>query len=147
MPASQLWIRFRRSHRMILGLVRRRCCGRQSRVTSNRLCRPLTVFPKPVHPNLFESQLRIIIPGWHISKSEKVDARNVRCCKETGHKPGGCTGAVATKFWTFRWEYYCQECREYEWGGSRNSRVYDRSIVGCFLRQRAESTPNVVDPS
>jgi hypothetical protein len=22
---------------------------------------------------------------------------------------------VATKFWTFRWEYYSAPCREYEW--------------------------------
>src|SRR5262249_28835197 len=28
-------------------------------------------------------------------------------------------GAVATKFWTFRWEYYCQPCREYEWCGAK----------------------------
>ena len=39
--------------------------------------------------------------------------RNLRCCEETGHKPGACSGTVATKFWTFRWEYYCQPCREY----------------------------------
>ena len=26
---------------------------------------------------------------------------------------------VATKFWTFRWEYYCQPCREYGWCGAK----------------------------
>jgi hypothetical protein len=26
---------------------------------------------------------------------------------------------VATTFWTFRWEYYCQPCREYEWCGAK----------------------------
>jgi len=26
-------------------------------------------------------------------------------CEETGHKPGTCSQSVATKFWTFRWEY------------------------------------------
>src|SRR5215470_6515551 len=36
----------------------------------------------------------------------KCGCRNVRCCEETGHRPGECKGAVATKFWTFRWEYY-----------------------------------------
>src|SRR5215831_13137381 len=49
----------------------------------------------------------------------KCGCRNVRCCVETGHKPGACMGAVATKFWTFRWEYYCAPCREYEWCGSK----------------------------
>src|SRR5262247_3809699 len=39
--------------------------------------------------------------------TNKCGCRNVRCCEETGHKPGACSGAVATKFWTFRWEYYC----------------------------------------
>src|SRR5215831_20251519 len=39
---------------MILDLVRRRCCDRQSRMTINPLCRPLTVFPARVNRNLFE---------------------------------------------------------------------------------------------
>src|SRR5215831_13774001 len=46
--------------------------------------------------------------------------RNLRCCEETGHRPGACSRAVATKFWTFRWEYYCAPCREYGWCGSRS---------------------------
>ena len=29
----------------------------------------------------------------------------------------GCDGAVATKFWTLRWEYYCAPCRKYGWCG------------------------------
>src|SRR5262245_40104671 len=37
----------------------------------------------------------------------KCGCRNVRCWEETGHKAGACAGAVATKFWTFRLEYYC----------------------------------------
>jgi len=45
----------------------------------------------------------------------KCCCRNLRCCEETGHRPGACAGAVATKFWTFRWEYYCAPCREYRW--------------------------------
>src|SRR5262249_11814083 len=49
----------------------------------------------------------------------KCGGRNVRCCEETGHKAGACTGAVATKFWTFRWEYSCAPCREYEWCGTK----------------------------
>src|SRR5262249_45816461 len=37
-----------------------------------------------------------------------------------GHKLKACSGAAATKFWTFRWEYYyCAPCREYEWCGSK----------------------------
>ena len=34
----------------------------------------------------------------------KCGCRNLRCCEESGPKPGACAGAVATKFWTFRWE-------------------------------------------
>jgi hypothetical protein len=49
----------------------------------------------------------------------KCGCRNVRCGEETGHKQCACAGAVATKFWTFRWEYYCQPCREYEWCGAK----------------------------
>jgi len=44
----------------------------------------------------------------------KCGCRKVRCCEETGHKPGACAGTVATKFCTFRWEYYCAPGREYE---------------------------------
>jgi len=42
----------------------------------------------------------------------RCGCRSVRCCDETRHKPGG-FAAGETKFWTFRWEYYCQRCREY----------------------------------
>jgi len=27
-------------------------------------------------------------------------------------------GLVTRKFWTFGWEFYCQQCREYEWCGA-----------------------------
>src|SRR5215510_8728039 len=50
---------------------------------------------------------------------DKCGCRNARCCEETGHKPGACASVVATKFWTFRWEYYCRPCREYEWCGAK----------------------------
>jgi hypothetical protein len=49
----------------------------------------------------------------------KCSCRHLRCCEQTGHKPGACAGIVAKKFWTFRWEYYCQPCREYEFAGSK----------------------------
>jgi hypothetical protein len=32
---------------------------------------------------------------------------------------GTCSGAVTAKLWTFRLEYFCATCREYEWGGSK----------------------------
>ena len=49
------------------------------------------------------------------------EARRAHCAmlEETGHKPGACSGAVAAKFWTFQWEYYCAPCREYEWCGTK----------------------------
>ena len=34
----------------------------------------------------------------------KCGCRNLRCCEETGHKPGACAAAFAMQFWTFRWE-------------------------------------------
>jgi hypothetical protein len=52
----------------------------------------------------------------------KCGCRNVRYCEETAHKAGACSRAVATKFWTFRWEYYCAPCREYEWCGTKTRR-------------------------
>src|SRR5262245_50740864 len=51
--------------------------------------------------------------------TNKCCCRNVRYCEITVHKPGLCAGVVAANFWTFRWEYYCALCREYEWCGSK----------------------------
>src|SRR5690242_14436674 len=65
----------------------------------------------------------------------KCGCRNLRCCEETGHRPGACTSAVATKFWTFRWEYYCQSCRGYQWAGNKVTWVHGRSMSAgteCF---------------
>jgi hypothetical protein len=58
--------------------------------------------------------------------TEPVDAhvcgcRTAQCCKEQGHVVGKCSRAPVTKLWTFRWEYFCEECREYAWGGNRVS--------------------------
>ena len=66
----------------------------------------------------------------------KCGCRNFRCCEETRHKPGACTGAVITKCWTFRWEYYCAPCREYEWCG-KSSWIYD-SAVTLSIRTEAK---------
>jgi len=35
------------------------------------------------------------------------------------------TEPVATKLWSFRWEYYCMPCREYEWLRYQSSRLHD----------------------
>src|SRR5262245_62066056 len=65
---------------------------------------------------------------------DKCGCRNLRCCEETGHKPGACSGAVATKFWTFRWEYYCAPCREYQGCGSeRATTLVDRLFGGVLM--------------
>src|SRR5215510_11011651 len=50
----------------------------------------------------------------------KCGCRHLRCCEETVHKRGECSRPVTTKFRTFRWESYCQQCREYEWCGSKS---------------------------
>jgi hypothetical protein len=49
----------------------------------------------------------------------KCGCRHARCCEDSGHLRGECSRPVATKFWTFRWEYFCLECREYHWAGSK----------------------------
>ena len=50
---------------------------------------------------------------------QKCSCRNHRCCRGTGHAAGECTSYPTTKFWGFRWEYFCAACREYEWAGSK----------------------------
>jgi hypothetical protein len=64
----------------------------------------------------FESNRSCIREESFIEKSQVIKPSVL---EETCHKPGDCSGAVATKFWTFRWEYYCQPCGEYEWCGSK----------------------------
>src|SRR5262245_52854260 len=63
----------------------------------------------------------------------KCGCRHLRCCKETGHKPAACTGVVATEFGSFRWEYYCAPCREYDWCGAK-ARGNDVRIAGRSSR-------------
>jgi hypothetical protein len=40
----------------------------------------------------------------------RCGCRHAQCCKDNGHEPGGCGGAVASKLWTFRLEYFCATC-------------------------------------
>lgn len=49
----------------------------------------------------------------------KCGCRNKLCCERERHPPGGCMTPPATKLWTFRWEYFCGTCREYDWCGSK----------------------------
>ena len=49
----------------------------------------------------------------------KCGCRDVRCGKENGHHAGKCGHAPTEKLWTFRWEYFCAGCREYQWNGSK----------------------------
>src|SRR4030095_7208009 len=67
--------------------------------------------------------------GQELVDANTCGCRNVRNCEGTRHRPGACTGTVATKFWTFRWEYHCQSCREYEWCGAKNTRLYGCAVV------------------
>jgi hypothetical protein len=66
----------------------------------------------------------------------KCGCRNLRSCEETGHRPGACAGAVATKFWTFRSEYYCAP--RHEWCGTK-ARGYMTSTISGQLTQPAAS--------
>jgi hypothetical protein len=49
----------------------------------------------------------------------KCSCRHMRCCEETKHAAGACTRSVEATVWTYRLEYCCSACREYEWGGSK----------------------------
>jgi len=64
--------------------------------------------------------MRLELEAMSCRNPESFGCRNVRCCEETGHKPGVCAGVVATKFWTFRWKYYCAPHREYGWYRSKS---------------------------
>src|SRR5262245_383340 len=72
----------------------------------------------------------------------KCGCRTVQCCEETGHSPGACAGSVVGKLWSFRWEYYCQACREYEWNGSRRRRYMPsaRANSHCATNGRLEGS-------
>jgi len=63
----------------------------------------------------------------------KCGCRNLRCCEESGHKPGACPQPVATKFWTFRWQYYCAPCREYGCCGSSLVAIWQRDSGELLL--------------
>ena len=49
----------------------------------------------------------------------KCSCRHMRCCEETNHTAGACSRSVETTVWTYRLEYFCSACREYEWGGRK----------------------------
>src|SRR6266850_8195835 len=49
----------------------------------------------------------------------RCGCRHVLCCEREGHAPGACGSSPTTKLWTFRWEYFCANCREYHWCGSK----------------------------
>ncbi len=56
--------------------------------------------------------------------SEPVDSnicgcRNARCCQREGHELAHCLNDPETRFWTYRWEYFCNRCRAYEFGGEK----------------------------
>src|SRR5215831_7246436 len=78
---------------MILDLVRKRCCDRQSRMTINPLCRPLTVFPARVNRNLFEFSItnNHARRSQSISKEDKGDAQPFDAVKKLTQAPGAST--------------------------------------------------------
>ena len=49
----------------------------------------------------------------------KCGCRDMQCGKARGHFAGTCAESPVTKLWTFRWEYFCAGCREYQWNGSK----------------------------
>jgi hypothetical protein len=44
----------------------------------------------------------------------KCGCRAVQCSTDHGHAAGMCSEAPTTRLWTFRWEFFCAECREYQ---------------------------------
>src|SRR5688572_31340590 len=43
--------------------------------------------------------------------ASKCGCRHAQCMKARGHAPGPCVESPTAKLWTFRWEYFCAECR------------------------------------
>jgi hypothetical protein len=50
----------------------------------------------------------------------KCSCRKHVCCEQEGHAVGECDRSPTFKFWTFRQEYFCDHCREYQVGGKRS---------------------------
>jgi hypothetical protein len=49
----------------------------------------------------------------------KCSCRDARCCQELGHALRECPRVPTVKLWKLRWEYYCEECSNHEWSGSK----------------------------
>ncbi len=73
---------------------------RRTRTSIKKIRAELTWVNQPLHP-------------------AKCSCRHMRCCEETNHTAGECTRSVETTVWTYRLEYFCSPCREYEWGGRK----------------------------
>lgn len=49
----------------------------------------------------------------------KCSCRHHLCCEREGHKPSECPHPPVTERWTSRVEYFCDHCKEYLSGGSK----------------------------
>jgi hypothetical protein len=59
--------------------------------------------------------------------------RHLLCCEQTSHAVGKCPRVPTEKMWSFRQEYFCSQCREYHFGGSRTGR-HHRSFLLSHMR-------------
>src|SRR5262249_14040060 len=46
--------------------------------------------------------------------------RHARCCERESHAIAKCPRSPTRTFWSFRREYYCDICIEYQFGGSKH---------------------------
>jgi hypothetical protein len=83
----------------------------------------------------------------------RCGCRNLNCCERENHTAGQCRRPPETKVWTFRWEYFCGPCREYEWDGSkafqltkRAERCTAHSTVTAQFQRASSGNRHVVAP-
>jgi len=53
---------------------------------------------------------------------EKCCCIHVTCSEENGHERGKCKNRPGATIWKGRPEWYCLECREYQYGGAKANR-------------------------
>jgi hypothetical protein len=63
---------------------------------------------------------------------DQIKCGGVHAAKKTGNKAGNLNRRSGNKFWTFRWEYYRQPFRHYEWCGAK-ARVISLRERKCSL--------------
>jgi hypothetical protein len=64
--------------------------------------------------------------------------RHVLCCEQEGHAVGKCTHVPTRTYWSFRLEYRCAICIEYESGGKKARRYMTAGWIRTPLVRDAD---------